>query len=281
MLFHLKDFTSVKVLSISLNWPPLDPEKTVLVFVNTCYECCSMAVVSGNTLISPHLFPCHWMYLFPCHWMLSQLWLWSCAGFAWQRCVGLCPAGFPRGSRKQQVPKVLVLSAAGVQWEGAGVQLSTARDQQQLLQQAGLSLGFPFCHSKPLMRLSNNGGLWCFHRVQNAPGIPCRTGCAQGGQEGPTGPGWEPCSASDTSSCEHPLRLQAEISSCPSGLLLQQLLCWLPLALVASGTAAQGWVTLQGAGTCPSPPKEVSPLLKGLIISCPAVPGSLYVRLHG
>lgn len=123
--------------------------------------------MSGNTLISPHLFSCHWM--------LSQLWLWSCAGFAWQKCVGLCPAGFPHGSRKQQVPK------GWYQQQGwSGRCRGAARYQQQLLQQAGLSLGFPFCHSKPLMRLSSNelvsacaGGLWFCRPSSSSQGAEC------------------------------------------------------------------------------------------------------------
>lgn len=55
-----------------------------------------------------------------------------------------------------------------------------ARYQQQLLQQAGLSLGFPFCHSKPLMRLSSNelvsacaGGLWCCRPSSSSQGAEC------------------------------------------------------------------------------------------------------------
>lgn len=130
-----------------------------------------MAVLSDNTLTSPCLFPCHWM--------LSQLGLWSYAVFAWQRCVSLCPAEFPGGSRKQQVPKVLV-SPAGMGWEGAGMLLTTATYEQQLLEQAGLFLGVPFCRCKPPMRLSKNElvsacarGLWCCRLSSSSQGAKC------------------------------------------------------------------------------------------------------------
>lgn len=113
---------------------------------------------------------------------------------------------------------------AAVRWEGAGVQLTTGRDKQQLLEQAGLSLDFPFCHCKPLVRLSKNylvsacaRGLWCCRLSSSSQGAKCPRDPLQdwlcsGGQAGLKGRG-EPCSASDTPSCEHHPRLQAEISS--------------------------------------------------------------------
>lgn len=127
---------------------------------------------------------------------------------------GFVSSEFPCGSRQQQVPKVLV-SAAELEWEGAGVQLSTARHQQQLLQQTGLSLGFPLqkrasqclCWRSVVMQTQqqstrcrmpqgSSAGLTVLRRARRS----CR-------------PKVGPCSASDTPCWEHPLRLQAAISS--------------------------------------------------------------------
>lgn len=174
-------------------------------------ECCSTAGVSGNTLISHVYFlvtGCHPGSAFGAVQVLHG------------RGVGLCPAEFPQEAAG---PK-----GAAVRWEGAGVQLTTGRDKQQLLEQAGLSLGFPFCHCKPLVRLSKNylvsacaRGLWCCRLSSSSQGAKCPRDPLQdwlcsGGQAGLKGRG-EPCSASDTPSCEHHPRLQAEISSWPSG----------------------------------------------------------------
>lgn len=69
---------------------------------------------------------------------------------------------------------------AGMGWEGAGMLLTTATYEQQLLEQAGLFLGVPFCRCKPLMRLSKNElvsacarGLRCCRLSSSSQGAKC------------------------------------------------------------------------------------------------------------
>lgn len=221
MLFHLKDFTSVIVLSVYLNWPPLDPEKTVLVFVNRCYE----SVVPWQRWVTIPSYPHVYFLVTGCYPSSG----FGAVQFLHGRDVWVCvlqslqvAAGSSRSQRcwyHQQGWGGRVQGCCSPQprtssscWSRLGfflVFLSVVANHWW---------GFPkMSWSVPVLEVCGAADSAAVHRVQNAPGILCRTGCTQ--EEGKED--WRPvvgtCSASDPPSCEHRLRLQAELSSWPSG----------------------------------------------------------------